>query len=168
MRCLSSISLIVIAVLAVSLTSCNTTGCTDNQSSIPLAGFYGSGNDRAISVDSIEIGGEGAPGDSLLTSGMSPVSSIYLPFRAADGNTTFFFRYRQQALEGLADYITFTYTATPYFASEECGAMYRYHITSCDYTTHLIDRVEILDSLVTNTDVERIKIYFRTADEDAD
>lgn len=168
MRHLTGILMVAVASLTVLMSSCNTAGCTDNQSSIPLAGFYGSGNDRAISIDSIEIGGEGAPGDSLLTSGMGAVSTIYLPFRAADGSTTFYFRYRQEALTGLEDYITFTYTATPYFASEECGAMYRYYITSCDYTTRLIDHVEILDSLVTNTDVERIKIYFRTADEDAD
>ncbi len=44
--------------------------------------------------------------------------------------------------------------------------MYRYYITEMTHTTHLIDSVAITDSLVTNLDVERIKIFFRTANPD--
>ena len=44
--------------------------------------------------------------------------------------------------------------------------MYRYKITSVTYTTHLIDSVGIVDSLITNIDRERIRIYFRSADND--
>ena len=33
-----------------------------------------------------------------------------------------------------------------------------------DYTDHLIERVEILDSMVTNVDKVYVNIYFRVAD----
>ena len=47
---------------------CNTESCTENQSSIPLAGFYGSDGTK-VSVDSLCIRGVGAPSDSALYSG---------------------------------------------------------------------------------------------------
>ena len=59
--------------------------------------------------------------------------------------------------------LTFDYSASPYFASEECGALYYYHIRRLKHTTHLIDSIVITDSLITNADLERIRIYFRTS-----
>ena len=41
--------------------------------------------------------------------------------------------------------------------------MYNYRITRCTTTYNLIDSVVVADSLITNTDRLRIKIYFRTA-----
>lgn len=40
--------------------------------------------------------------------------------------------------------------------------MYRYSIEKLNYTTHLIDSVGLVDSLITNADIETIRIYFRT------
>ena len=44
--------------------------------------------------------------------------------------------------------------------------MYFYTIKKVEYTRHIIDSVGISDSLVKNTDIERIKIYFRTETEE--
>ncbi len=47
--------------------------------------------------------------------------------------------------------------------------MYRYMILAVDHTSLFIDSVGIIDSLITNTDMERIKIYLRhdpTTDEE--
>lgn len=44
--------------------------------------------------------------------------------------------------------------------------MFRYIITSYTYTKHLIDSVGLVDSVITNVDRERIRIYFRTATEE--
>ncbi len=158
--------LFLVGVLAWGAASCNTSGCLDNSSSIPLAGFYDASTGNAISLDSLEIGGEDAPGDSLLTSSMGAISQIYLPFRSAYNTVTFYIRYCQYDLGGLEDYITFDYTSEPFLASEECGAMYQYRITRCEYTTTVIDSVVVTDSLITNVDLERIRIYFRTATDD--
>ena len=44
--------------------------------------------------------------------------------------------------------------------------MFIYRINSIDYTRHLIDSIAITDSLVNNFDMERIKIFFRTTEND--
>lgn len=144
---------------------CNTTGCTDNQNSLPYAGFYSSMPDgQAISISGLEIGGIGAPNDSLLYTADQPLSKIYLPLRSSSDITSYCFHYTQEGIDNDAfnDTLTFRYRSQPYFASEECGAMLIYEIESLHYTRHLIDTIVITDSTVTNTDIERIKIYFRT------
>ena len=40
--------------------------------------------------------------------------------------------------------------------------MFIYRIKRCSTTTHLIDSVVVADSLITNVDIVRIRIYFRT------
>lgn len=157
--------MIATAIAASTIPSCNTVGCLENQSSIPQAGFYSSTTDKAISVDSIKIYGIGAPGDSALNSSIN-ASSVYLPFRSDKPSTSFAFRYLSSYLNRpeLIDTLTFDYDSEPRFVSEECGAMFFYRITKLSYTTHLIDSVAILDSLINNLDIQRIRVYFRTAE----
>ncbi len=147
--------------------SCNTSGCTDNKSSIPLAGFYSYSDLKSISIKNVSIGGVGAPNDSLLLDKGSE-SKIYLPFRPSQDVTSFFFHYHDLEVEDdpfddLNDTITFSYTRLPYFESEECGAMFRYIVKEFSYTRHLIDSVSLVDSVITNADIESIKIYFHTS-----
>lgn len=157
----------VTALLAVAVAGCNTSGCLDNQNSLPLAGFYDSATGADISLDSLDIGGVGAVNDSLLLEAGQAASSVYLPLRSQKDFTAFFihYAYSAQGLDdpALNDTIGFTYESEPYFASEECGAMYRYKVSRLDYTTHLIDSVVLVDSLITNFDTERLRIYFKIA-----
>lgn len=145
-------------------TGCNSVGCTDNQNSLPYAGFYAWPDGQAITLKSIEITGIGAPDDEPLYSSGESLSNIYLPFRSEQTVTSYCFHYDQAGIDSDAynDTLTFRYSSRPYFASEECGAMLTYKIESLNYTRHLIESVEITDSTITNTDLERIKIYFRT------
>lgn len=147
-------------------TSCNTTGCTDNRSSLPQAGFYDLSTLNAISIDSITIGGIGAPGDSLLLD-CQKASSVYLPFRQTASDVAFFLAYKQKALDfpELIDTLRFAYDPITYFASEECGAMLRYRIRTITHTTHLLDSVAVIpaDSIITNADLENLKLFFRTS-----
>ncbi|MCM1471616.1 MAG: DUF6452 family protein [Bacteroides sp.] len=162
MRCILMTAAVAVAMSAA--WSCNTSGCTDNQNSLPYAGFYSSATGDAISVSGLEIGGVGAPGDSLLYTSDQKLANVYLPLRSNSGVTAYCFHYDQEGIdsEAMNDTITFYYSSRPFFASEECGAMLEYDIQRLTWTTHVIDTVEIVDSLVTNTDIERIKIYFRT------
>lgn len=147
------------------LTSCSTDGCTENQSSIPLAGFYSSENGTQISLDSLNIGGVDAPNDALLLESGTSAYQVYLPLRSTKNNTSFYINYAYKGLNNVAlnDTIELGYSSKPYFVSEECGAMYRYRITSMKHTCHLIDSVVLIDSMITNVDAERIRIYFKTA-----
>ncbi|MDE6048775.1 MAG: hypothetical protein K2G09_03675 [Paramuribaculum sp.] len=153
----------ILSALALALAwSCNTVGCLQNQSSLPLAGFYDSATDKAISVDSLRVYGIGAPNDSSLISTRT-ASMVYLPFRSDASSTSFCFRYLAKALDypELNDTITFTYTSQPRFVSEECGAMYVYTITGVTHTSHIIENVVVTDSFINNLDNQRIKILFR-------
>lgn len=162
------IRLAAVALLPAGLLSqgCNTNGCTDNHSALPLMGFYDYATGQSISLDSIDFGGVGAPGDSLLIHSGQRKSQVYLPFRQATSSTSFFFHYdyKEQGLDDPAidDIVTFHYDAEPYFASSECGAMYRYVIRDVEYTRHLIDSIAVIDPVITNVEMERIQVFFRT------
>ena len=157
---------VMLAATLVAGAGCNTSGCTDNRSSLLLAGFYSSSTLKIIAIDSLEMGGVGAPGDSLLIDLDSRPNEVYMPLRSQYTTTSFFFHYASVALRDPAnnDTITLDYTSEPYFASEECGAMYRYHVKRLEYTRHLIDSIAMPDSLIDNANVQRMKILFRTAE----
>lgn len=162
-----TLNLIAAAILAAATGACNTSGCLDNHSAIPLAEFYSSGTGDRISLSGIEISGVDAPNDSILQPATSTaISQIYLPMRSTLTSTEWCIAYTQEQINdpSLNDTLRFEYISTPFFASEECGAMYNYRITSFDHTTHLIDSITLTDSLITNADIVSIKIYFRTDD----
>lgn len=166
--------ILIIPTLILSLTSlmamwsCNTQGCTDNHSAIPLAGFYNSADGSSVTVDSLLIHGIGAPGDSAVAGPGTSISEVYLPMRSTRSTTSWCIAYKWAStdFEELNDTITFEYEALPYLAGDECGAMYNYHIQRVSYTTHIVDSVGISDSLITNNNLEQIQIYFRVASED--
>lgn len=61
---ISATVLTALLTLMVFATGCNSSGCMENQSSIPLAGFYSAGTEERVVIDSIKVYGLGAPGDS--------------------------------------------------------------------------------------------------------
>lgn len=150
--------LIPIVTGILMLGSCSSNGCLDNQNSLPLAGFYSAASGEPVSVSGLKIGGVGAANDSLLLNG-SATSQIYLPFRASFDEVTYSFSVSSDSVTTITDELTFTYDVMPYFVNVDCGAMYRYRITGVWYDGVLIDSVAITDSLITNVDTERIKIY---------
>jgi hypothetical protein len=164
---LLSIVAIASLTLPVAITSCNTSGCTDLRSATPLATFYSSTTGSTIRLDSLQIAGIGAPGDSILLAPGASASQVYLPFRATKTETSWCLSYKWKSTDfaALNDTITFSYDPQPWFASADCGAMFRFKINDVRYTTHLIDSVAVLDSLITNVEASQISIYFRTSDE---
>lgn len=146
------------AVALAATWGCASNGCLDNQNSIPKAGFYSYLTGQPVLVAGLTVGGVGAPGDSLLLKNGS-ASELYLPFRSATDEVSFLFS-AGDSTSVISDELTFTYESIPYFVDSECGAMYRYRITGVWYDGVFIDSVGITDSLITNVDFERIKIYF--------
>lgn len=169
-RLLNIIALFLLLPLSFWLISCNNSTCADNHSALPLMGFYNGSTNQPLTLDSIDFGGVDAPMDSLLVISGKRTQQIYIPFRNGQLTSSFFihYDYKRQGLDSpeFNDTITFRYTTTPYFASNECGAMYQYHIDEVKYTRHLIERVEVTDSMITNVERERIKVFFRVAEPD--
>lgn len=168
MKLLFRILPLVLLPLSLALGGCNNSTCADNHSALPLMGFYNSATGSSLQLDSIDFGGVNAPLDSLLVHSGQRVSQIYLPFRNEQSSCTFFihYDYKLQGLDhpALNDTITFHYSSNPFFASNECGAMYEYHISQVSFTRHLIDNLIITDSVITNIERERIQVFFRVAE----
>ena len=155
------LSFIISLVIVAGTTSCSGDGCTENQSSIPLAGFYSVETNEKIALNAIEISGVGA--NTLITNGNEPTQQTYLPLRSSQTNTAFCFHYKDFGDDvAYNDTIWIEYTSTPYFASEECGAMFQYEIKSVKHTDIIIDSVAVIDPIINNIDMERIKIFFKT------
>ena len=141
-------------VLSAVMAGCSTGAGYDNQNSLPKAGFYSASTGNAVSVSGISVGGVGAPNDSLLCGPSETVTEVYLPFRPDEKSTSFTFK------SGLfADLVTFTYETTPYFASADCGAVWRFRIRSVSWSGTLIDSIAVVDSVITNVDAMQLKIF---------
>lgn len=155
------------AVLSLA-SGCNTSGCLDNQSAIPLAEFYSSTTGEVASLNVLRIHGVGAPADSAILKPGSAVSQVYLPMRSTAQSTKWCIAYSSEGLDdpSMNDTVALGYTSIPFFASEECGAMFYYRLTDIRHTVHLIDSVVAVDSLITNADRVSLKIYFRTSEPD--
>lgn len=163
-----SVALCGLLHVGLSLTSCSNTGCTENRNAVPLAEFFNSTTGQTVGFDSIEITGIGQPTDSVLSEAGDIITQVYLPMRPTHNSVAWCFAYKWEYLDypELNDTIEFVYDSTPFFASADCGAYYKYHITEMTYTSHLIDRVEITDSLITNIDKVYVNIYFRVQSDD--
>lgn len=161
---------IVAAIIIVATVSCNTNGCLDNQSSIPLAGFYASESKSAATFDSLSIYGLGVPGDTLILECGTSASQVYLPFDMSNDVTRYIISYGYYYLddESYNDTLTFCYNRVPFFVSADCGAMYYFDITDYYSTTHLIDSIVVNTDRITNVDIETVEIYFRVDDDDDD
>lgn len=150
----SLIALLGICV-AIVLVGCSSEGCDNNRNSIPMAGFYDYETLESLTISGLGVTGVGAPGDSLLLDPAKSAHQVYLPFRGAEQTTSFLF-----TSGSLVDSLRFDYESYPYFDGEDCGAMWRYRITSVNWTGCLIDSVSVTDSLITNIERERIMIFF--------
>lgn len=169
-RLLPVLAVALVAAVMTALGGCNTSGCTELHSSIPLAAFFRADNGVQMSVDSVQIHGIGAPGDSVLLAAGTVADRVYLPMRSSRQTTSWCFTYKSRDLleRGITDTLTFDYVSEPYLASDECGAMYRYRITGLHYTENVIDSVSIPQDLITNNDAVSVKIYFRVAAADSE
>lgn len=161
---------VAICVIVLScMSGCNTSGCADNHSALPQMGFYNATTGKPLTLDSLDLWGVGVPNDSMLIKSGQRVQQLYFPLRNNQNETAYCFHYdyKEQGLNNpeFDDILRIRYTTEPYFASEECGAFYIYHITDISYTRHLIDKIEVVDSIINNVDMERFRIYFRVAEE---
>lgn len=156
---------VLAAVIATALKSCNTSGCTENRNAVPLAAFFNSSTGDPISLDSISIFGVGQVNDSVLSAAGTVVSQVYLPMRPTANTVTWCLSYKWKNLDDprLNDTLVLDYKSTPFFASDECGAYYKYEVDRMQYTDHLIDSVVVVDSLITNVDKVYLNIYFKVA-----
>lgn len=163
-------SMILFVIFAI---GCNPDECYDNQNALPLAGFYDSSDTLTqVSVDSLEVYGIGAPGDSILSDGRRAKTELYLPFRLVSDTTTYVFRYLHERLAAsdITDTVSFIYTREPRLVSASCGVSYLFTMQKIEFTRQLIDSVTCPFGFISNKPITNLKIFFRvdhSGDEDA-
>ncbi|MGM9803700.1 MAG: DUF6452 family protein [Muribaculaceae bacterium] len=157
----------LVGLMAIAATSCNSDGCTTGVTSLPLAVFYSAETQKTIAVDSISVYGVDAPGDSMLVRCGRNVSRVYLPLRISQSEVQYVFHYDQTAICNplLNDTLTISYDAVPYFESADCGVFYIFDVNNYTHTKHIIDSVSIPYNRISNMDVETVRIFFRTQSE---
>lgn len=147
---------------------CSSDECLQNKNALPLAGFYDTADSKKqVSIDSLEVYGIGAPGDSILFTGTQPVNQLYLPFRLDNDTTRYVFRYLHKELVkyNITDTVVFIYTRQPRFVSSACGVSYVFGIDKIKNSTNLIDSVTCPAGEITNMATENLHIYFRVTEE---
>lgn len=160
MRRTALIPLLAPAVaLTALLAGCANKECYDNQNTLPLAQFFSMQTRRQLQLSSTTVYGVGAPHDTLIADSAT-LQQVYLPLRPDAPATSFVFRYEGGEAPA-ADTLTFRYRAQPWFASEQCGVVYYYHIDGIEHTRHLIDSVAVPGMLITNANRPNIEIYVR-------
>lgn len=145
---------------------CSSDECLQNRNALPLAGFYNSFEPtQTVAIDSLEVYGVGAPGDSILSTGTQALSKLYLPFRLDSDTTRYVFRYlhKELAQQNIRDTVTFIYSRDPRFVSSACGVSYVFGIKEIRSTGLLIDSVTCPMGEITNKDSENLSIYFRVS-----
>lgn len=170
MRPSLQIAYTVTAIAGILCTGCSSDECLQNKNALPLAGFYDTQEPtRKVSIDSLEVYGKGAPGDSILFSGKSAINELYLPFRLDHDTTTYVFRYLHTELAEaqITDTVSFIYSRTPRFVSSACGVSYIFGIEKIENSNFLIDSVSCPAGEITNMATENLHIYFRVKKEDA-
>ena len=160
--------LVIIAtfLLGASLLACSSDSCEQNQSSVPLAGFYSVSTKKSQAIDSLTIYGVGVPNDSLLLNNKR-ANNVHLPLRAKAEETSFVIHYNkiEYAAEENNDTLTIKYEAAPFFDSNECGAFYVFNIKDYSHTRHLVDSVSFITKRINNIDAEAIRIFFKDEQE---
>ncbi len=152
------------------LWGCSTDECAQNKNALPYAGFYNSSDPtKTVSIDSLEVYGAKAPGDSILFAGKNAISRLYLPFRIDRDTTTYVFRYLHKVLEeaDIRDTVRFIYTRNPRFVSSACGVSYVFDMVKIEHSTEFIDSVVCPMNMIDNKDSENLKIYFRVQTEES-
>ena len=160
--------LIVWSMIAIGLlTSCGSSGCYENRSSIPLAKLYAYNMpSQAVSVDSITVYGIGQSADSLLLDAARNVSSMYLPFRSDADTTRYVIRYDLLPSTIYNDTLTFIYRRYPYFISGDCGVVFNYTVDSFSYTKNMLDSAALVVPEVTNSEVETVQLFYYVVSEE--
>lgn len=125
-----------------------------------MAGFYDYATREQLTVSGLSVYGVGAPGDSLVMAPTKSAHQVWLPFRGLQDNASFHFNFADSE-----NTIFFTYNAIPYFEGEDCGAMWRYHITEVNWDGPNVDSVSVTDPIITNIERERIMIFLTLPNE---
>ena len=156
-RCRSH-AVIFLMVMGLAWAGCqNEVVCEDVTAVNLRAGFYrvsDAGQESAVAADSITIYGMGKP-EARIYNNQKNVARIELPLNPAYDTTAFVMIFPG----GVTDTLTTSYDRQVILMSVECGFTMFYDIQQITSSVLFIDSCVVVNSLVSNTRDEHIKIY---------
>ncbi len=107
----------------------------------------------SIKADSIWV--KATDSDSILYNNKKSVQTTQIPLKKFGSESVFIYR-----INTLSDTIHIYHSNYDYLIDYSCGCQVFHTIDSIRHTNHQIEKIEIINSSVTNANEENIKIYF--------
>jgi Family of unknown function (DUF6452) len=154
-RMLQVILSLVVSEFTLIMNSCAPEACLEETNSLLKASLYNYATKKKESPDSLTLYGINHETNKLYdkTAGVQPV---FFPLDQSADNCSFIIR-----INGVADTITFRYTANPYLISMECGYTFNFNIIDTPfYTRNSIDSIFTAKRKITTLNEENMRIFY--------
>lgn len=93
------VDILALTMFVAMFVGCNSDTCSQNRSTLPMAGFYDQEGKR-IGLDSLAIYGIGGDVDSAIVAAPGTrITSVYLPMQPGSDRTTYVISYKQKDLD---------------------------------------------------------------------
>ena len=113
----------------------------------------------AAEVETLTITALGT--DSVILNKDTKVKMIFLPLQYTVDTTALVLHFSDE----LKDTIVIKHTNTPYFVSMECGYEMNQAITSCYYTRHKLDSIDIKNNNANKDGTENLQLFIPVVSE---
>lgn len=146
----------IVCILVLSMVGCESGDCMLSSESYCNMVFVNAQGKGVKLQDSLTVS---STADIVLVNRKYGASSMMLPLSYTAVEDTFFLQYSAR----LVDTLWVEHQNHPYFSSMDCGMVMHYELVNIKSTNHLIDSVQIVNSGVSNTLKDNVKIYFTVA-----
>jgi hypothetical protein len=136
--------------------SCTPGSCFEETECYVKASFYTYPEPGKLSPpDSLTL--YGFNNDSLIYDKKSAINPALIPLNASSDSSIFIMK-----INGVSDTLLFLYNNYPHFISKECGYTYYHQLDTVLPLKHFhsIKRIQYQDKLITNLNVENIRIFY--------
>jgi hypothetical protein len=149
-------SLLIILPIILFMISCAPGSCFEETECYVKASFYtGVPPGKLSPPASLTL--SGFKNDSLIYNNKSAINPALIPLNASSDSSIFIMN-----INGVTDTLLFLYVTYPHLISKECGYTYYHQLDTILPLKHFhsITRIEYQDKLITNLNVENIRIFY--------
>ena len=137
-------NIIIVCFVLFSLYSCTEKACLVSTQTLLGIQFTNKSDGTSLTLDSLTV--SGVESDSILYNNQKSVTSIYLPLRISENETSFALR-----MNGVNDTLIIQHRSFPQLLNEECGCVVFQTIDSAKIVGEQTAEVQIVNSQIQNT-----------------
>lgn len=160
----------LIAILCSLLVACSNIDCPLDNIVLMQCNLYSSETQQSLTLSDI-LSISPAERDTLLLNQASGISSFLLPLKESGTRDTLLFHFSNTTGQEAIDTLFVEHTPLPHFESLDCPACVFHNLTGVSFTSHTInqmpltiDSVSIVRTTVNYDDIENIRIFLRSSD----